>query len=357
MEDRRPVARRLQRRSKRLPTASAPNPVGNPDTESAGDVGAVVKEEELAAPTHFTPWWRFSHLAVEPQTGVSGRVSLSDIRRRLEFPRPTILTPYRHAELLHQHELPDDPEWPTPTDTSHVRVLMDRLAPSQCVVAALVAAELVLPIWDAAANLHAQRTAPAEFAELVRRCLHDAAQHETLVEFLYRRRFQLGEADAEHITHPLESAECAGNAALMTAKAAVVVLGAIASTPILPLDIAAILAETRADDATPAADSASEPVVSRMGKSAVDATGSGGDVEMGDADADGRFEATMAVDFATDAVRYWFVERAGLIRHYPAPPESVFHAPIELRDGFLRRWWVLCRCRLAFFDAADAVLE
>ncbi len=44
---------------------------------------------------------------------------------------------------------PEDPEWPTPEEYEDVRRLMRRLPQKQRVICALVAAELVLPIWEA----------------------------------------------------------------------------------------------------------------------------------------------------------------------------------------------------------------
>ncbi len=44
--------------------------------------------------------------------------------------------------------LPEDPEWPTPTDVDSVVALLERLSPTQQVICALTAAEMVLFIWE-----------------------------------------------------------------------------------------------------------------------------------------------------------------------------------------------------------------
>ncbi len=45
-------------------------------------------------------------------------------------------------------ELPEDPEWPAPFDLESTEVLLERLRYKQQVVCALIAAEMVLPIWE-----------------------------------------------------------------------------------------------------------------------------------------------------------------------------------------------------------------
>ncbi len=79
-------------------------------------------------------------------TGQPPYESLKEYLRRGE--RHTSLVPELYHLRLKDCDPPEDPEWPTPTDRVEAERLLTRLPLKQQVLCALIAAELVLPIYE-----------------------------------------------------------------------------------------------------------------------------------------------------------------------------------------------------------------
>lgn len=102
---------------------------------------------------------------------LTGAAAASRLRRLAKNPKAVVEVKVRRVdpvELLRGPLLPEDPEWPTPTDKRSVRVLMERLPARLQVRCAIEAARLVLPVFEAAVPGD-QR--PRQAIELVERWL------------------------------------------------------------------------------------------------------------------------------------------------------------------------------------------
>ncbi len=76
-------------------------------------------------------------------------MSYQQIRRHLRSPRQIVLGEVELVwRLLRDCNIPEDPNWPSPTTHEEVLELMNRLPNWAEVVCAVTAAEMVLPIWD-----------------------------------------------------------------------------------------------------------------------------------------------------------------------------------------------------------------
>lgn len=82
-----------------------------------------------------------------PPAGPLGEVDWAHVKRRLMQPSRRQIVDW--PEFLHPHAPPaDDPEWPTPTTMAAMIRLLGRFAHRQQIWVAAIAAERVVPIWE-----------------------------------------------------------------------------------------------------------------------------------------------------------------------------------------------------------------
>ncbi len=71
------------------------------------------------------------------------KMKYQNLRRHLQ----SRITRWKPPEF-HVPEMEEDPDWPTPTDTDAIDTTVERLPAEHRVIIALIAAEMVLPIWE-----------------------------------------------------------------------------------------------------------------------------------------------------------------------------------------------------------------
>ncbi|MGE0430647.1 MAG: hypothetical protein AB7K09_00440 [Planctomycetota bacterium] len=220
-------------------------------------------------------------------------------REWLDRPPSVFLAEPDMLDELHPHDVPDDPEWPTPggtlgTSYPQVRSLLQRLRHAQQVVCALTSVEMVLAVWDRWMNDNQQATTSAP-----RRAV--------------KQTWEVLTGGIDWSLGLKQSVLAARNQAIAAdARAASLVAAAAASAYSSANKNLFLQSGMRSDQATDA-----------LAAAAVD-------------------EAFQA--WLTDRVRHVRRRRAWEI------------APEAMRDEFHDRWWARCRCRLAFRNADSAEL-
>ena len=196
---------------------------------------------------------------------------------------------------------PDDPEWPTPRNAQQLIALLDGLAPKQQMICALVAAELVLSIFE--------ERYPSD--ERPRRAIETAY------------RWVEGQATREEVR---AAAELAQETAARMADAVQMFTDMVATAPSLTT---LSVAQTQAHNSILYVALAAENAVAATIYAALAST----------------FSSTVyeAIEFASSA----FINAARAAN---------FETSGQAWENFHELWWKECRCRLAFMDAPTAEL-
>lgn len=118
-------------------------------------------------PTYHSPYSQFRT--------TRGTVDYEELKRRLEYPEERVAPSELYHRELTPCNPPDDPNWPAPKNIGDIRILLERLPHKSEILCLLVAAKLVLPIFERQFTVENMDTRPRNAIEITERWIKEAA--------------------------------------------------------------------------------------------------------------------------------------------------------------------------------------